>query len=139
MAATNHLAAAAAAIHESDIAATRREAISDRKRGRPNLDSDFDDKPAKKTHAKVRKAVVADEAKVAAPGAINGAASTQPKRRKVEKPTTTAPAMERTASALSLARAGASPRGTPAVEVGKKKLKAAPALAPANKRYIFGC
>lgn len=141
--AANNLAAAAAAVHEGDIAATRsearREAMLAKRTRHNNVDSDFDDRTtAKKTQSyKVRKVqeVAVESAKTA--GA--GGAPQSHKRRRIEK--VAAPALERSASALNgrlaAGRDLASPRETPAVEVAKKRA-AKPLLAPAASRKRYG-
>ncbi|CAD0023056.1 unnamed protein product, partial [Aureobasidium pullulans] len=103
VAATSSLAAAAAAVHDQDIAAARGEARRETKKTNRShaVDSDFDDRPTKRTQtAKSRKNADA-EPKASGLGIANGivnAATT--KRRKVEKGPTAlgAPAMERSAN-----------------------------------------
>ena len=143
VAATNSLAAAASAIHESDIAQARREATREnarekhKGRAKEAVDSDFDDKP-KKTHAKVAKS----KATAAAAGLGISANGEPVKKRKIDKEKNlAAPGMERGASskgAKATANAKETPRSTPHAEMRKKeKAKSKPApLAPpaATKR-----
>lgn len=148
VASANNLAAAAAAVHEVDAAAlrseARREAMMANKRSRnQHLDSDFDDRPAKKPQTKARK-VVAEPPQVSEPKAyglgISSNGTAQPnKRKKIERATAVAPVMERSLgtvlnSAGAGGRSGVSPRETPSAENGKKKAKAVPAPAQARKR-----
>lgn len=141
VAATTNLAAAAAAVHDNDIAAARGQATREAKKTRNhNLDSDFDDKPAMATKrpapSKSRKE--AQEAKATGLGITNSASAVAPsKRRKVEK--ATAPAMERSASNLKNGRgANTTPRSTPQAEPVKQKKKPGPApgFVPVKKRYV---
>ncbi|KAK5174292.1 uncharacterized protein LTR77_001372 [Saxophila tyrrhenica] len=126
VAATNSLAAAASAIHESDIAAARtvgaREGREKQKgKSREQLDSDFDDRP-KKTHAKVAKG------KPAGPAGLGISANGDPvKKRKVERGLA-APGMERiTSTKGAKAAAKEVSRSTPSTEPAKKaKTKPAP-------------
>lgn len=139
---TNSLAAAASAIHETDILAARRDATKDtvkektgRGRQREQFDSEFEDRP-KKTTAKVARGKAAAAAAAAASSATGLGISTngEPvKRRKVDK-VAGAPAMERQASTKS--KVGKeTPRSTPAAEPAKKvaKTKAAPPAPPKRK------
>ncbi|KAK8215273.1 hypothetical protein M8818_001894 [Zalaria obscura] len=137
VAATNSLAAAAAAMHDADIAAARGEPRREAKKSRHHVDSDFDDKaPKRPGPGKGRKAADALEPKGL--GITNGAV--QPaKRRKTEKAMAAAPAMERQLSGLKSGRGGkGSPRSTPAAETAKKKAgntkATAPVVLPAKKR-----
>ncbi|KAF2239184.1 hypothetical protein EV356DRAFT_165922 [Viridothelium virens] len=139
VAAANNLAAAAAAVHEGDIAAhrseQRRQAVADR-RGRAAVDSDFDDRPVKKSHhAKVRKTVdPVGDAKRGNHGTNGAASTTTTKRRKVEKGATAA--TDRSiAVAFRGAGAGISPRETSAAETSRKKIKAAPSAPSGRRRY----
>ncbi|KAK4545858.1 hypothetical protein LTR36_002422 [Oleoguttula mirabilis] len=143
VAATNNLAAAANAVHETEIAQARREAgreaVKEKhagkgKRQQEQMDSDFDDKP-KKVNAKI-----AGKGKAAAgQAAVNGLGiSTNGdlvKRRKVDKGLT-APGMERSMSGISKAAkiARETPRSTPAAEPSKKTTKAKPAPPLPKKR-----
>jgi len=148
VASANNLAAAAAAVHEVDAAAlrseARREAMMANKRSRnQHLDSDFDDRPAKKPQTKARK-VAAEPPQVSEPKAyglgISSNGTAQPnKRKKIEKATAVAPVMERSLSTVlnsagAGGRSGVSPRETPSAENGKKKAKAVPVPAQARKR-----
>lgn len=136
VAATNHLAAAAATVHEGDIAAARGEVRREVKKSRnQHVDSEFEDRPAKKPHpGKGRKVAEADNKGL---GIMNGVTGSQPqKRRRVEK---TGPvAMESTMSGTGKATKarGETPRSTPAAEPTKKKTKAAPLPLPIKKRYV---
>lgn len=146
--AANNLAAAAAVVTETDLAASRsemrREALQ-AKRKNHNVDSDFDDRPGAKkvqTNAKIRKvqetALPVDNK--AAPAAPIPA---QPnKRRRIEKPA--APAMERQLSGAPNGKSGAGREsGTTAREnitttdVIRKKAKPLPAPALARKKYVL--
>ncbi|KAL9090633.1 MAG: hypothetical protein Q9159_001880 [Coniocarpon cinnabarinum] len=129
----NNLAAAAAVVHEGEIAATRSEArreaiVAKRTRAR-DLDSDLDDRTISKKHiaSKVRKAAdAASEGKT-------GANAQAQKRRKLEKPA----AVERSmAAALGgrIAGSRASPRGSPAPDTNRKKAKAAPGTSTARRK-----
>ncbi|KAF2020738.1 hypothetical protein BU24DRAFT_337493 [Aaosphaeria arxii CBS 175.79] len=135
--AANNLAAAAQHVHDVDSIAAkseaRREAMLANKRNRHNhVDSEFEDRPVKKTHK--RKAVAADAGAAVGLGIMsNGVAQPGGKRKKTEKAlaaaaaaTAAAPAMERSLSgALKAAggsgRGGGSPRATPATEGGPKR------------------
>jgi hypothetical protein len=140
----NNLAAAAQHVHDVDSIAAkseaRREAMLANKRSRHQHDSDFDDRPVKKTQK--RKAVAADaaagDARTVGLGITNNGALPQGKRKKTEKAlaaAAAAPPMERSLSgALKAAgaggRGGTSPRATPGAEgsgTGKRKPRAAPA------------
>ncbi|KAF1944832.1 hypothetical protein EJ02DRAFT_79630 [Clathrospora elynae] len=146
VASANNLAAAAQHVHDVDSIAAKSEARRDvmqvNKRGRhQQVDSDFDDRPAKKPQK--RKALATE---IAAPdsrhlglGISSNGAGPHGKRKKTEKAlAAVAPAaqpMERSlSSALKAAgngvRGGSSPRGTPGPENGtaaKRKPRAAPA------------
>ncbi|KAL9091621.1 MAG: hypothetical protein Q9165_004697 [Trypethelium subeluteriae] len=142
VAAANNLAAAAAAVHEGDIAAhrseQRRQAVAER-RGRATVDSDFDDRPVKKSHhAKVRKTVdPVGDAKHGNHGIGGAASGTTTKRRKVEKGTTAA--TDRSiAVAFRGAGAGISPREASAAETSRKKTKAAPSASSGRRRVAAG-
>ncbi|KAF2130273.1 hypothetical protein P153DRAFT_289077 [Dothidotthia symphoricarpi CBS 119687] len=155
VAAANNLAAAAQHVHDVDSIAAkseaRREAMLANKRNRhqQQVDSDFDDRPAKKPQK--RKAAAAD---VPAPdnrtiglGISSNGAGPQGKRKKTEKAlaaaTPAAPPMERTLSAALKAaanggRAGSSPRVTPGLENGaatKRKPRAPP--VPTQRKNIL--
>ncbi|KAF2401037.1 hypothetical protein EJ06DRAFT_582027 [Trichodelitschia bisporula] len=120
VAGANNLAAAAAAVHEGDLAAARSEARREAmKKGRNHhADSDFDDRPARKSHAKKR----APEPDPKAVGL--GIATAAPNKR---RKTAATPAEK----ATPVQRAVASPRATPAAE---PKKRAKPNPAPAKKR-----
>lgn len=142
VAATNSLAAAANAIHETEIAQARREATREnarekhKGRAKDMVDSDFDDKP-KKTHAKVAKSKTVGQA---GPSGLGISGTGEPaKRRKVDKGLA-APAMERSASGpgkgakSAAAKEGA--RSTPNAEPAKKSAKAKPLPAPLKRKGI---
>ncbi|KAF2116267.1 hypothetical protein BDV96DRAFT_599003 [Lophiotrema nucula] len=140
----NNLAAAAQLVHDADSIAAkseaRREAMLAKRNRHQQLDSDFDDRPAKKTHK--RKAIQADSDATVGLGIISNGVTTTGKRKKTEKAlaAAAAPLMERSLSgALQAAatggRSGISPRATPSAEnSGKRKPRAAPAPAQARKR-----
>lgn len=151
VAAANNLAAAAQHVHDVDSIAAkseaRREAMLANKRSRhQQIDSDFDDRPAKKPQK--RKPLAADaataDARSAGLGMMNNGAGPHGKRKKTEKAlaaAAAAPPMERSLSgALKAAgahggRSGSSPRSTPALENAagsKRKPRAAP--APAQRK-----
>lgn len=152
VASANNLAAAAQHVHDVDSIAAkseaRREAVLANKRNRnQHVDSDFDDKPVKKTHK--RKTANTDTAS-AGPiglGITSNASAPQSKRKKTEKAlaaaaaaAAAAPAMERSLSgalqAPGAGRGGPSPRATPAAEnTGKRKPRAGPATAQ-RKRVL---
>ncbi|PNS20300.1 hypothetical protein CAC42_5750 [Sphaceloma murrayae] len=130
IAVTSNLAAAAAAVHEGDIAAARNEGREKTKKSRAqHVDSEFEDRGVpKKSHHKGRKAAELAEAK----NHNAGTAGLQPpKKRKVEK--VGGAAMERTSSAVgkSAKVPAGTPRATPANEAPKKKTK--PAIPPIKK------
>ncbi|PSN61000.1 hypothetical protein BS50DRAFT_162206 [Corynespora cassiicola Philippines] len=155
----NNLAAAAQHVHDADSIAAkseaRREAMLANKRSRHNhMDSDFDDRPAKKPQkrkpaaAAAAAAAAADagvDARSVGLGITNGAP--QGKRKKTEKalPVTAAaaPPMERSLSgALKAAgtggKSGTSPRATPNAETastGKRKPRAGP--GPAQRKNVL--
>ena len=139
VAAANSLAAAAAAVHEGDVAAhrseLRRQAIAER-RTRALPDSDFDDRPAKKSHhGKARKGADAGgDTKHGQLGANGTGAAPTTKRRKVEKGSG-ATAERAIATVFKGAGVGNSPRDTSTVETSRKKTKAAPAAPGIRKRY----
>lgn len=132
---TNSLAAAANAVHETEIAAARREAIKEngkektgRGRHREHIDSEFEDRP-KKTTAKTGRGKAAAASATGLGISTNG----EPvKKRKVEK-VTGGTGMERQASTKGKA-AKETPRSTPAAEPAKKTAKAKPAPPPPIKR-----
>ncbi|OAK96293.1 PHD finger domain-containing protein [Phaeosphaeriaceae sp. SRC1lsM3a] len=151
VAAANNLAAAAQHVHDVDSIAAkseaRREAMLANKRSRhQQIDSDFDDRPAKKPQK--RKPLAADaatsDARNAGVGILNNGAGPHGKRKKTEKAlaaAAAAPPMERSLSgALKAAggaggRSGSSPRGTPALDNAagaKRKPRAAP--TPAQRK-----
>lgn len=149
VASANNLAAAAQHVHDVDSIAAkseaRREAMLANKRGRnQHVDSDFDDRPVKKTQK--RKTVAADAAQTGPIGlgiTSNGAAPPG-KRKKTEKALAAAaiaPAMERSLSgalqgAATGGRSGTSPRATPGAETNaKRKPRAAP--APAQRKRVL--
>lgn len=138
VAATNSLAAAASAIHETEIAAARREAgnsATREKQGkgkhREAADSEFEDRP-KKTGAKGAKGKAA-----AAPTGLGITNGEPVKRRKVEK-SAIPPAMERQISSTGKGKAAReTPRSTPATEPAKKTTKAKAPPAPPKRKNII--
>jgi hypothetical protein len=152
VASANNLAAAAQHVHDVDSIAAkseaRREAMVANKRSRHHqVDSDFDDRPAKKPQK--RKPLAADAAPLdnrsVGLGISSNGAGPHTKRKKTEKAlaaaTIAAPAMERSLSgALKAAggsgvRSGSSPRNTPGLEnavAPKRKPRAAP--VPAQRK-----
>lgn len=136
VAAAHNLAAAASAIHESDIAQARRDAGRETTRekhkgkGREHIDSDFEEKP-KKTHAKIVKNKAAG---LSGGGLGNGAPV---KKRKVDK-NLEASLMERSLSAVTKAARALkdTPRSTPTGEPGKKATKAKPAPLPTKRKNL---
>ncbi|EMD93259.1 hypothetical protein COCC4DRAFT_70730 [Bipolaris maydis ATCC 48331] len=151
VAAANNLAAAAQHVHDVDSIAAkseaRREAMHANKRNRhQQVDSDFDDRPAKKPQK--RKPAPAETAPTPENrgiglGISSNGAGTNGKRKKTEKALAAAvpaaPPMERsTSSALKAvsngARGGSSPRGTPVPENSAAKRKPRAAPAPAQRK-----
>ncbi|KAF2271594.1 uncharacterized protein EI97DRAFT_437707 [Westerdykella ornata] len=144
VASANNLAAAAQHVHEADSIAAkseaRREAVLAKRSRNQQVDSDFDDKPVKKTQK--RKAIATDAATNGAVGLgiTSNPAAPQSKRKKTEKAlaaATAAPAMERSLSGALLAsttgRGVTSPRATPGAETtAKRKQRAAP--VPAQRK-----
>ncbi|KAI7189908.1 hypothetical protein KC363_g4692 [Hortaea werneckii] len=142
VAATNSLAAAASAIHETEIAAARRTAGRDLEREKPTgkgkrtqeqVDSDFDERP-KKTGAKGTGKGKGVQPQPPAMGLGINTNGEPMKRRKVDKGLG-APAMERTASSASKtggkgATARETPRSTPATMEPAGKAKTAKAKQP---------
>lgn len=138
MAAANSLAAAASVIHETEIANARREAQREGQRekglkGRRQAvevgDSEFEDKPAKKTQGKVAKAKLAQAAGL---GISTNGGGEVVKKRKLAVP----PAMERSLSTKSKI-AKETPRSTPSATAdagGKKAAKARPGPPLGKKR-----
>jgi hypothetical protein len=142
VAATNSLAAAANAIHETEIAQARREARQEAKnekggkgkRAAEHVDSDFDERP-KKTTGKGAKGKATAQPPLAGLGITNG----EPvKKRRVVDKGLAAPAMERSASANTGGKGAKAtretPRSAPVVEGVKKITKAKPAPPQAKKR-----
>jgi len=144
VAATNSLAAAAATVHEDDIAAARVEARREAKKRHQQADSEFEDRTTKKTQGKGRKAAdPAPQPATAAKGLgiLNGLPVVQPpKRRRVDKEG--AVAMERTLSGATKGNkvAGNVSRSTPAVEAAKKKTTktSAPPPVATKRKYVRG-
>jgi hypothetical protein len=154
VAAANNLAAAAQHVHDVDSIAAkseaRREAMLANKRSRHHqIDSDFDDRPAKKPQK--RKPLAADAApsdnRNVAMGILGNGTGPHGKRKKTEKAllaaatSAAAPPMERSLSGAPKAvgggggRSGSSPRATPGLEtvaVPKRKPRAAP--IPAQRK-----
>lgn len=144
--AANNLAAAAAAVAESDLpptrSETRREAMQ-AKRKVQNIDSDFDDRPGgrKQTNAKVRR--TQDTATVVETKGASTAAVPAPvtKRRRVDKPA--APTMERSASGMGAGKATASKdtmgsRDGPVPEGARKNKPKPLSLAQATRKRSVG-
>lgn len=151
--AANNLAAAAQHVHDVDSIAAkseaRREAMHPNKRNRhQQVDSDFDDRPAKKPQK--RKPIPAETA-AAAPenrgiglGISSNGVASNGKRKKTEKALAAAapaaPPMERSSSALKVAsngaRGGSSPRGTPVPESSAAKRKPRAAPAPTQRKNL---
>jgi hypothetical protein len=151
VAAANNLAAAAQHVHDADSIAAkseaRRDAIQANKRSRhQQVDSDFDDRPAKKPQKRKpmpTEAAAPDNRNIGLGISSNGAGP-HGKRKKTEKALAAAvPAaspMERSISSALKAtgngvRGGSSPRGTPGPEngaVAKRKPRAAP--VPAQRK-----
>jgi hypothetical protein len=151
VAAANNLAAAAQHVHDVDSIAAkseaRRDAIQANKRSRhQQVDSDFDDRPAKKPQKRKpmpTEAAAPDNRNIGL-GISSNSAGPHGKRKKTEKALAAAapvaPPMERSlSSALKAAgngvRGGSSPRGTPVPENGapaKRKPRAAP--VPAQRK-----
>jgi hypothetical protein len=142
---TNHLAAAANAVHETEILAARRDATKDTgkektgrgRQQREQIDSEFEDRP-KKTTAKVARGKAAAAAAAAAAASAAGLGISTPsepvKRRKVDK-VAGGTGMERQASSKGKA-AKETPRSTPAAEPAKKVTKAKAAAPAPTKRKI---
>ena len=132
----NNLAAAAAVVHEGEIAATRSEARREAmlaKRGRArDLDSDLDDRPGAKKHvttSKVRKAgdIVLDSKP--------GQGGQAQKRRKIEKNAVAERSMASNANGRNGNGRG-SPRGSPAPDARSKKARATVAPSVTRKKYV---
>lgn len=146
----NNLAAAAQHVHDADSIAAkseaRREAMLANKRNRhQHVDSDFDDRPAKKPQK--RKAVAVDasasDTRNIGLGITSNGVVPAGKRKKTEKALAAAAAlpMERSLSGALKAvgaggRSGTSPRATPGAEGGgtvKRKPRAGP--APTQRKH----
>ncbi|KAI4645921.1 hypothetical protein J4E93_005500 [Alternaria ventricosa] len=150
VAAANNLAAAAQHVHDVDSIAAkseaRREAMQANKRSRHHqVDSDFDDRPAKKPQK--RKPMPAETAgpdnRNPGLGISSNGAGPHGKRKKTEKALAAAapaaPAMERSISSALKAtsngvRGGSSPRGTPGPESAAAKRKPRAAPVPAQRK-----
>ncbi|KAI4654352.1 uncharacterized protein J4E78_007397 [Alternaria triticimaculans] len=150
VAAANNLAAAAQHVHDVDSIAAkseaRREAMQANKRSRHHqVDSDFDDRPAKKPQK--RKPMPAEPAgpdsRNLGLGISSNGAGPHGKRKKTEKALAAAapaaPAMERSISNALKAtsngvRGGSSPRGTPGPESAAAKRKPRAAPVPAQRK-----
>lgn len=155
VASANNLAMAAQHVHDVDSIAAkseaRREAMMANKRSRhQQVDSDFDDRPAKKPQKRkvIPSETAAGDSRNVGLGISSNGAGPHGKRKKTEKALAAAAAagalapgpvpMERSlSSALKAAgqggRSGSSPRGTPGPENGpaaKRKPRTAPAPAP---------
>ncbi|KAF1969595.1 hypothetical protein BU23DRAFT_557608 [Bimuria novae-zelandiae CBS 107.79] len=150
VASANNLAAAAQHVYDVDSIAAkseaRREAMLAKRSRHQHVDSDFDDRPAKKTHK--RKAVGADatgsDGRTIGLGITGNGAPPQGKRKKTEKAlAAAAPPMERSLSGVLKSagageRSGTSPRATPSIEGGaaaKRKPRAPP--APAQRKHAL--
>jgi hypothetical protein len=151
VAAANNLAAAAQHVHDVDSIAAkseaRREAMQANKRSRHHqIDSDFDDRPAKKPQK--RKPMPAETAgpdsRNLGLGISSNGTGPHGKRKKTEKALAAAapaaPLMERSLSSALKAttsngvRGGSSPRGTPGPENGAAKRKPRAAPVPAQRK-----
>lgn len=136
---TNSLAAAANAVHETEIAAARRDAIKEtgkektgRGKNKEQIDSEFEERP-KKGAGKVGRGKAAAAAAAASATGLGISTNGEPtKRRKVDK-AAGATGMERQASSKGKA-AKETPRSTPAAEPAKKTAKAKGAPPPPPKR-----
>lgn len=147
----NNLAAAAQHVHDADSIAAkseaRREAMLAKRSRQQHVDSDFDDRPAKKAHK--RKAIAAEaagnDARTIGLGITGNGVPSQGKRKKTEKTlaaSATAPPMERSLSgALKAAgaggRSGTSPRATPSVEGAASKRKPRAAPVPTQRKHAL--
>lgn len=142
VAATNNLAAAAATIHEGDIAAVRSEARREAKKSRnQQADSEFEDRPAPKKTQSGKGRKPTDTAAVVGKGlGISNATAAQPqKRRKVEKEGGVA--MERSLSGAvknNKAKENATKPTLVAAEPTKKRANHKPMPVPslAKKKYV---
>lgn len=137
--ATNSLAAAAAAIHEGDIAATRsearREAVLARRNKTHHLDSDMENRTMLRKAATTNKVRKVGEVTTEAKASGAGPSGPSHKKRRVEK--SSAAPNERAMSAALNGRLGAgraSPRDTPLLEANKKKNKPPPSNTISKKK-----
>jgi hypothetical protein len=142
VASANSLAAAAAAVHDGEIASrsgARREAMMARKNQRAHQhDSDFEDRTSRKTHGGNRgRQSAADLEAKAYNTTTAGAPGT--KRRKTEK--AAAASMERSSLGQALAAANAtttgrghSPRSTPATDAPKQRKNKVTTAPPPKKK-----
>lgn len=136
VAATNSLAAAASAIHESDIAQARRDAVRETARekhkgkSREHVDSDFEERPRKTTAKTARN-------KAAAHLLTTSSAGEPVKRRRMDKGLA-APGMERSLSGASKSAKSLReiPRSVAAEDVGRKVPKAKPAPLSAKRKGV---
>lgn len=153
VASANNLAAAAQHVHDVDSitakSEARREAMLAKRSRNQHLDSDFDDRPAKKPHK--RKAIgteaTSNDARVLGLGITNNGVPSQGKRKKTEKAlaaaSAAAPPMERSLSGALKAAAGAggrsgtSPRATPSIEGAASKRKPRAPPAPAQRKHVL--
>ncbi|CAG5139921.1 uncharacterized protein ALTATR162_LOCUS596 [Alternaria atra] len=150
VAAANNLAAAAQHVHDVDSIAAkseaRREAVQANKRSRHHqIDSDFDDRPAKRPQKKKHmptETAALDNRNLGLGISSNGTGP-HGKRKKTEKTLAAAapaaPPMERSLSSALKAtsngvRGGSSPRGTPGPENGAVKRKPRAAPVPAQRK-----
>ena len=137
--AANSLAAAATAVHEHDIAATRsearREAMFAKRNRAYHFDAEVDERPVPKkqhTTAKPRKGEQASESKRSVDQTSSGQVQ---KKRRVEKATATS--NERSLSAALNGRLGPgrpSPRDSLTAEAGRKKAKQATGTTAARRK-----
>ena len=156
VASANNLAAAAQHVHDVDSIAAkseaRREAMLAKRSRNQHLDSDFDDRPAKKPHK--RKAIGTEaasnnDARAVGLGLTNNGVPSQGKRKKTEKAlaaasaAAAAPPMERSLSGALKAAAGAggrsgtSPRATPSIDGAASKRKPRALPAPAQRKHVL--
>jgi hypothetical protein len=150
VAAANNLAAAAQHVHDVDSIAAkseaRREAMQANKRNRHHqIDSDFDDRPAKRPQKKkpIPAETAAPDNRNLGLGISSNGTGPHGKRKKTEKALAAAapaaPPMERSLSSALKAtangvRGGSSPRGTPGPENGTAKRKPRAAPVPAQRK-----
>lgn len=140
--AANNLAAAAAAVHENDIAATRsearREAMQAKRNRNHNLDSDFDERPIAKKTAGTTKLRKPQEisATADAKSTANGTSNASHKRRRVDKPGTAERTTSSTANGKLASTRDTATLSRDAAEAGTTK-KSKPLPTVAKKRYAI--